>query len=127
MTSLRVVGETVVDDDEEPSFGAFWLLYPRRVARLAAERAWKKLSCTEQVEALTALVPWRKYWIRRGEMEFTPYPASWLNGHRWEDELPDQWASTAASSSHLPYTPKESGPRTMMPQHVKDALAKLRK
>jgi len=126
MTNLRVVGTTVVDDDEQPSFAAFWLLWPKRVARFEAERQWKRLSVADQVEAIVGLVAWRQVWLRRGELQYVPHASTWLHQQRWTDELPDQWASTTTHAAHAPAALPESGERTGMPAHVKALIAKLR-
>ena len=124
---LQIVGETVADLDEKPNFGAFWLLYPKKVAKFDAEKAWKKLSEADQLAAIVGLVPWRRVWMQRGELQYVPHAATWLNGHRWEDELPEQWAQGAAHASHAPAVLPETGRSTEMPAHVRAALAKLRK
>jgi DNA replication protein DnaC len=57
-------------------------------------------------------------------MEYVPHPATWLNGERWEDELP-----VAIASSHASHQPAQSTPlpaRTTIPEHVRAVLAKLR-
>ena len=126
LTNLRVIGNAVIDEDEQPTFAAFWLLWPKRVAKFEAERAWKRLSAADQIDALIGLVAWRQVWIRRGEMQYVPYASTWLHQQRWTDELPDQWASTSAHASHVEAKLPESGERSRMPDHVKAALAKLR-
>lgn len=69
-------------------FENFWSEWPKKVAKKKAELAWKKLTPIEKREALEALPQHRKYWeIKKTEMDFIPYPASWLNGGRWEDVL----------------------------------------
>jgi site-specific DNA-cytosine methylase len=69
-------------------FENFWSEWPKKVAKKKAELAWKKLTPLEKREALEALPQHIKYWqIKKTEMDFIPYPASWLNGNRWEDCL----------------------------------------
>ena len=50
-----------------------------------------------------------KHIERWSDPEFIPYPASWLNGHRWEDELEVKvapkivsawWSSDEATLQH---------------------------
>ena len=66
----------------------WYQLYPKKMARKDAERAWKKLSDEDQEQAMEALPNHIKYWqLKNTEKEFIPYPASWLNGYRFEDEL----------------------------------------
>lgn len=69
-------------------FDAFWALYPRKVAKADARKAWARRKPEEQERAMQALPEHVKYWSLTGtEMQYIPYPASWLNGERYEDEL----------------------------------------
>ena len=68
-------------------FPAFWKLYPRKVAKLAAEKAFKKHVTSEEifqqvVRGLEAQMP-----KLTRDLNFCPYPASWLNGARWLDPV----------------------------------------
>ena len=36
---------------------------------------------------MAALPAHIKFWQARGDPQFIPYPATWLNGARWEDEI----------------------------------------
>ena len=83
----------VVADD---GFDAFWQAYPNKKAKLDAQRAWKKLrpNAPLQTRILADVAQRRlhhKEWLRG----FIPYPATYLNGHRWEDDItpPDATAS----------------------------------
>lgn len=120
------VGLRLVDGNdvaETPEFDDFWLMYPRRVAKKDAMKAWARMTIPDRVDALTALVDWRRVW-RTKETDFIPYPATWLNGERWQDELPTVAASSHAS--HVSAAIPESRERTAMPDKVKALLAKLR-
>ena len=69
-------------------FATFWELYPKKVAKGAAIKAWQKLKPEEQQEAIDALANHIKYWQFKGtEKDYIPYPASWLNQMRYLDEL----------------------------------------
>lgn len=69
-------------------FETFWQMYPRRLARKDAERAWLKIPTPKQAEVIAALKNHLAAWKQKGtEKEFIPYPATWLNGARWEDEI----------------------------------------
>lgn len=68
-------------------FGIFWAHYPKRVAKKDAEKAWKKLTSEQKQKAMEALPKHVEFWA---ESEFIPHPATWLNGERWEDELPEK-------------------------------------
>ena len=69
------------------TFDDFWIAYPRKVAKHAAQKAFAKLTPLEQHAALDALPAHCAEWARRGDIAFTPHAATWLRGKRWEDEL----------------------------------------
>lgn len=69
-------------------FADFWAIYPRKVAKKDAERAWVRLTPEQRFSAFHALPMHVKYWQAAGRTkETTPHAASWLNGERWTDEL----------------------------------------
>ena len=112
-------------DSDAILFSDFWTLYPKRVARKDAERAWAKIDAAEYPAILLALVAWRRVWRARDNDQFIPYPATWLNGERWTDELPAEYARTTAA--HAPAKLLASDERrSAMPDAVKALLAKIR-
>jgi hypothetical protein len=69
-------------------FDEFWSLYPRKIAKATARKAWAKLSAEQQLMAAKAIGTHCNYWrTKETELEFIPHPATWLNQERWEDEL----------------------------------------
>ena len=69
-------------------FDEFWSLYPRKIAKATARKAWAKLSAEQQLMAAKAIDTHCQYWsAKETELECIPYPATWLNNERWEDEL----------------------------------------
>ncbi len=70
-------------------FAAFWQAYPRKCAKVAAQRAWTKLAPSpDLVLTILADVERRKQgeaWRKQGGA-FIPHPSTYLNGRRWEDE-----------------------------------------
>jgi hypothetical protein len=69
-------------------FDEFWMLYPRKVAKASARKAWQKLTETQQLEAAKAIASHCQYWkAKETALEFIPHAATWLNQERWEDEL----------------------------------------
>ena len=66
-----------------PRFDLFWKAYPKRVGKGAAEKAWAK--CAEHHDAILADLSRRKW----GDPQFIPYPTTYLNQRRWEDEAAD--------------------------------------
>jgi hypothetical protein len=83
-------------------FQEFWDLYPRKVAKRAAEKSWQRLSKQDQQEVLKALPNHIKYWqIKDTEKDYIPHPATWLNQGRWEDEI--DLAPTVAKKPQIPW------------------------
>lgn len=81
------------DTSLDAMFDEFWTAYPKKVSKAAALKAYRKIKPSEslQAEILAAVsraktsVDWSK-----DDGQFIPYPASWLNARRWEDEAPSQ-------------------------------------
>lgn len=74
-------------------FDAFYAAYPRKIAKGAARKAWEKAERREPdllAKCLDALA-WQTVstqWTKDGG-EFVPYPATYLNQERYDDENPD--------------------------------------
>ena len=69
-------------------FNEFWSLYPRKIAKATARKAWQKLSAEQQLMAAKAIDTHCQYWrAKETELEFIPHASTWLNQERWEDEL----------------------------------------
>lgn len=81
VTELRQCEEDRAAKDDT-GFAEFWQIYPRRVAKKPAERAWRRLSKTDRSAVLDHL-PKRKW---PAEKSYVPHPATFLNQRRWEDE-----------------------------------------
>ena len=77
--------------EEHPSFAGFWSAYPRKINRSGASKAFSKIDPDDTLAAaMLAAIDRQKnsaQWTKDGG-EFIPHPATWLNGRRWEDELP---------------------------------------
>ena len=72
----------------DSTFSTFWPLYPRRIAKSVAEKSWGKLTPDEQALAIASIPRHINAWRNEGRtMALVPYPATWLNQRRWEDEL----------------------------------------
>ena len=116
----KATGEVL---DAAPEFADFWLLYPRRVARRDAMKAWLRLTPTQQMQAVVAIVEWRRVWAKK-DLDYVPHGSTWLNGWRFEDELPTD--PTISCAAHADAQIPEQTARTSMPDHVRALLAKLR-
>jgi len=114
--------------EEAATFDDFWLIYPRRVAKKDAKRAWDKITPKVQMQALIALADWRQVWLSRGELQYVPHPASWLNGERWDDELPEDFnRSRIVPAANREFAPHVETERAPMPDKLKSLLAELKR
>jgi hypothetical protein len=85
-------------EDPLAGFDQFWLVYPKKVGKPAAQNKWRTKGCAQiksdilaAVEAQKQLEQWRK-----DAGQFIPNPTTWLNQERWTDETavvdqPDPW------------------------------------
>ena len=68
-------------------FDLFYSLYPRKVAKLEAVKAWKQMTRdyepAEIIDGLRRCLPS----LSRRERQYIPHPASWLRAGRWMDEV----------------------------------------
>ena len=80
------------DSDFSAGFMEFWKLYPRKVAKPTAHRAWLKTGADDSKALKDSIIAD----IRRrvnGEwndkdVQYIPHPSTYLNQRRWEDEPP---------------------------------------
>ena len=78
-------------------FGAFWAAYPRRVGKGAARAAFDKACRKARPEAIIAAITAQVDAGCFKDLMFCPYPATWLNGERWDDEIATAAPQTAAA------------------------------
>lgn len=82
--------ETETEAETEVNrFAEFWSAYPKKKAKSDALKAWGKAKIDGQFDALIAALELQKQspdWLKNGG-EFIPFPATWINGRRWEDEI----------------------------------------
>lgn len=121
---MAVVQLTQQPEQEiQPDFDTFWLLYPRHEAKKDARRAWDRMSAADQLAAVVAVADWRHIWHAQGrDSRTTPMPATWLNGERWEDEIPHGILPRRQQA-----TPAQPFVRGEIPDSVKAVIAKLRR
>lgn len=83
---------SILTKSQQELFDEWYRFYPRKKAVGAAEKAWKQIDPNEQLmrTMITAIGHQKLDRHRRiGNAMFVPdwpYPATWLNGRRWEDE-----------------------------------------
>lgn len=87
----------LTNDVLDAEFATWYAAWPKKVAKGSAQRAYRaarRQHAVTAAELLEAVGPVRARWDRApGERTYIPYPATWLNGERWADDL--------AESPHL--------------------------
>lgn len=79
--------ESVLPQNLQILFDRFWEVYPKKVAKENAEKAWKKINPSEELASTIVQAVKTQISVdgRFRETRFTPHPATWLNGHEWEN------------------------------------------
>jgi hypothetical protein len=95
LSTYDVPGKKQLDQEKEPSlqerrFEGFWKAYPKKKGKLAALKAWKNVKLDTDLfakimEAVNTAKGSRQWQRENGQ--FIPYPATWLNQGRWDDEI----------------------------------------
>jgi hypothetical protein len=71
-------------------FEQFWTAYPKKVSKTQSQKAFRKLNPDEALlDTMLAALDQQKQteqWMKN-EGQYIPYPATWLNGRRWEDQI----------------------------------------
>ena len=71
-------------------FEAFWMLWPKKVARGDARKAWSRAILSAKPEEILAglgkILPIYEKMLKSERRAFVPYPATWLNREQWADE-----------------------------------------
>lgn len=109
-------------------FETFWLEYPnhKKKSKGSAEKAWKKLSPNEQLQGLILAALKRaktsEEWAKDAG-RYVPYPATWLNGKRWQDEYGQGDMNAPPRLRFTQPEPDEVGP-SLTPEEEAKAEAK---
>lgn len=80
-----------INNAQNVAFETFWKHYPKKAdkqkARVAFAKVMDKNAIT--VDELIAAVERHKRSEQWQNVAYVPYPSTWLNGSRWEDDLPE--------------------------------------
>lgn len=92
------------------AFEAFWVAYPRHTNKQAALKAFQRLNpddvLMQTILKAISLQRQSDQWTRDGG-QYIPHPATWLNGRRWEDEMPKGGKTVAAQRYQQRYYTEE--------------------
>lgn len=115
---LNTVNENEIEDAQEHSevdqsditdeFNLFWEAYPKKVAKGAARKKFFKIApkddLFQKIMAALSVVKESEQW-KKDRGKFIPYPSTWLNQERWEDEYWSQDIVASKSSNFDPENP----------------------
>lgn len=66
----------------------FWAAYPRHTARKKGWEALDKIAVADAVSFADLIAGCHRLRKAVSDVRFAPHPATWLNGERWEDDIP---------------------------------------
>jgi hypothetical protein len=70
------------------TFNNLWAMYPRKVNKRMAEKAFSKLNPIEQEQAIEAMPNHLAYWKANDtQLAYICHLSTWLNQFRFEDEI----------------------------------------
>lgn len=69
-------------------FERFWLLYPNKSNKKTARNAWLKLNPNDELIEVLAVRVGVHSMSDQWQRGVIPHASTWLNGERWNDELP---------------------------------------
>ena len=94
-TKKRIAKEKTSD----PDFERFWSSYPKKASKKDADKAFLKTLPQEFETIMESLEKWKKSydWTKDGG-QYIPNAATWLNGERWNDEVPKYTGPSKQSS-----------------------------
>ena len=78
-------------------FSVFWTRWPRKVARMEAEREWNKVVKPEDEPLIHEALDWQIPIFERRDPEHIPHARTWLHNRRWTDEKPKTMPNRATA------------------------------
>jgi hypothetical protein len=97
-----------IKPNEEPLFEGFWLVYPRKVGKGAARKAYRHaLKRASHAEILAGA---KAYAASKPDSQFTAHASTWLNADRWLDE-PERKTQANVVGFRKEFKPEPEGPK----------------
>lgn len=101
---------TIIEENKGVDFENFWNLYDKKVGdKKKCEKKWRKLSISTQQNIIQVLPEWMKQFSSK---QFQPYPETFINQERWNDEV------SPLSVAHVASATNQSGIPTIVPQEL---------
>jgi len=111
--------------EQKKEFDRFWSIYPRKVGKEEARKAWQKAGVTfEQCEATIRTWAASEDWQKDGG-RFCPHASTWLNQKRWSDAPPMQCKSEPKPKTEFWPEMKTESVMEMMERQERERLEAL--
>lgn len=99
--------KTPAEAEASLGFEDFWSAYPKKTAKKLAETAFKKIKPSQKliarmIDTIEAFKKSEQWSIEGGR--FIPNPTTWLNGGRWDDEIPASATTAIKAEGSMPDT-----------------------
>lgn len=82
--------EDIHAHEKDQAFASFWGMYPKKIGKKAAWKAWQKVDYTPDMAVIIAksLQDARNSpgW-QNDKGRYIPHASTWINGERWNDEI----------------------------------------
>ena len=78
------------------AFDIFYQAYPKKRGKAVAQKAWSKIKLTPDLylKIINALnIQKKSHDWKKSNGQYIPYPSTWLNQQRWDDEVITQYES----------------------------------
>lgn len=102
--------QLTVNSKQYERFLIFYSAYPKKKDKQTALKIWKKLNPNDELLGLMlkSISAQKKSddWLKDNG-SYIPYPATWLNGHRWEDETSVEVVHAKPRSTYIDYEKEE--------------------
>lgn len=79
----RLTASSGDDGDTDSAFAEFWEAYPKKVEKKKSETAFRRLTKTKQLAALSDIRAGR---FDGKQRQYIPNPTTYIHGERWNDE-----------------------------------------
>ena len=90
-------------------FAEWWTAYPHKVAKIAADKAYRSARLKRKASAQDLLTGLANYILHKPEWQSWANPASWLNAGRWMDDYskpaPSEKPQRFVPAAYRPYIP----------------------
>jgi hypothetical protein len=113
--------KTIKSTLDEPLFEDFWGVYPRKIGKGAARKAYRnalKRACEAEI-----LAGAKAYAASKPDPKYTAHATTWLNADRWLDE-PERKPGATVVGFRKEFKPEPEGPKISEEERQRN-LAKL--